>query len=302
MSKTVPLIAIISSWMALAAQDARIPVDRFPVDPQNPTFQDCIAVSHEYTLILLDLHKQNWSCLQQGPKFGYGAACGGGEQYTAFMDCSRFAVAICDVEERQRAAENACRVKADARARQETEERKVEQERQALAERLKKANDLADVARSLPSALSDPKKYFVGAFGANSPILKNLFSSSDFRSDSVRPDLASELYRFAQSYAKDGLQTTSNPLIRSIQEEALKRLGEEHKRILQQADEVGRGLAELTKNSPTSSHQPSLSPSSVKVPTPSMTGCEVFNNEDASRELMQRDRTRWLDLYSKCAQ
>ena len=270
-----------------------------PADPERPTFQDCRTQSAQYSQILMELHAQNWSCIKQGVKFGYAPGCGR-EQYTAFVNCARFDVSICEIDERRKSSERTCQARAEARAQQEGQQ-KAEEERRALADRLKKANDTIEAARSLPSAISDPKTYFVKAFGANSPLLKELFKSSDYRSDSVKTDIASELYRFAQNYAKTGIQTTSNPLIRTIQQDALKRLGEQHKNILEQADALGASLDSFAKQSTAPAKPSGFTPGSIKVPAPSNAACAVFNDEDASRELMQRDGKRWLELYSQCA-
>jgi hypothetical protein len=131
--------------------------------------------------------------------------------------------------------------------------------------------------------------------------LKELFKSSDYRSDSIKTDVAAELYRFAQNYAKTGIQTTSNPLIRTIQQEALKRLGEQHKNIMEQADALGASLDSFAKQSPTPAKASGFTPGAIKVSAPPNAACAVFNDENASRELMQRDGKRWLELYSQCA-
>lgn len=233
------------------------------------------------------------------PKVEIVKSCSGGGDLTAYASCHHYVLQICDLETRSQTAYDSCL--ADAR-RIETEDSDQNEKQEKSLEssvKLKAINDISEQgkkmlnqAKVLAAGLADPRHFLAKALEQhNIQLLHKLTQDPSYSSTKgVNPEMTEEVYRFAQRFAKVGFEATPNPLIRTIQLELLRHIGDVFKSDIRTLEDLSESMRAFNADS--------QRPVPKAIPP---AGCSIFTNEAASRDLMQRDSERWLALYQQCA-
>lgn len=275
----------------------------FPPDPAAPTAQDCIDLDKQYFRIRKDVSDRLFACWRSSPvNLGQAAGCHGTRQYYFQVNCSGIDVQLCEIDDRRRAAVTTCRDRISSHTQDSGEDKAAAPNHErTMTERFRRANDVTDFARSLSTGLQDPKTFFIDALGSKAPVLKDIFRSADYRSSSVDADLAGQLFQFAHNFALGSVQMTPSSGIKRIQEEILKQLGERQKSIYIAIGELGAVLQDFANTSYPSVEVSRRFSGFLRVPERTHDAdCHVLRNDDASRELNDRDPSRWLALVKRC--
>lgn len=198
-----------------------------PVSPLSPTFADCNVLSQDFYHIRRGLFDQRRECASQPPDFGVASVCGGRPQTHAFIQCIAIDEQICAVGAAARQEVQTCQERAQGM-----------QQEQRLAQ-LTEANDRYDQAMDILRFVQDPLAY-LGQMFSPFPDTLDLIYGPD--RDQFDTSLAQEIYRYAHNQANAG-HVTVNPIINSIQSEALAHLARLHAHTIADLNELAAAVA-----------------------------------------------------------
>ncbi len=259
-----------------------------PVKPVNPSREDCEHLFQAYSALKRSTYEQETSCMTARPTIATTKGCSGVATLSAWPQCQPLALQMCRLDAVQASEYQACLADVPPGQIKSIGD-------QELASDLRESNSLIEKGQASLDFMSDPVAFLQDTLNPVNPLSEALFNGPD---KGMNTDLGDEVYRFALDYARLGLRSTQNPLLRAFQQAWLNQVGRALKGVLDQADEVGRQMAaiEVDKSSGSITTSRARPTSLLRDPD-----CSVFDNEDASRALMEQDHERWLSLYQTCA-
>lgn len=219
------------SLMAALFWPAATIAQQYPRSPQSPTVEDCRRLSHDYYTIQQRIRSQLSACMEQPARIGYGAECSlvapsyrlHEHALRGWVQCEQYEAPLCDAYRQGDQEVRQCEALARKQGRED-------ERLSALMRATSSAAALGTAWNTARNLIANPVQFFFDQAVAKTT--KAAFPSWRGEGDIGGDPRAQEIYRYLQQQTKLGTRAaTSDPVIRSIQNEALTQLMAHFKRL-----------------------------------------------------------------------
>lgn len=291
-------MTIIFIGIFLVLDGSVLNASELPTSPQNPTAQDCQQLSKEYYRIILDLHKQVNACFKQPTKFGIEKNCSGRYESLAWVQCNYIDIEICKVKESQKEQVSICKTRI---VRDNLNEKSNENIVQSLSKWNDSVSKIETAFDKTKHFITDPSKFLLDESRkalqdkAYDYVVDKIFGQNHDKLED--PSLGNELYKTISKFGSLGISSTSDPIVRAIQQETFKLLSNEYIRTLDTLNELDVKMKYFSNEK---SVQSKVKQKTTIKPDNNRDDCSLLNDENLSRSLQETNREKWISLIGKC--